>query len=239
MSTLQATWTPEGHLFFWSTGPTLDQAVSAELPDLQYVEGSLTHRSLAQPGQAMRRKRTPGLETTLHQALPVLASLPVDEPVSDSIKCWSAAAKLGLRLAAAQRVVPTVAQGRARWRALFTRSEDRARLDAVVRALPTASRSLPTHQRGKVKLFTPDHVVRAFVDGTIDWSITEYPTVSIEPFGGRWVVAPLNGKAQIKARQVDLFTGAVTELNAIHDFSFTTRLDVDAETVKVTPLLSY
>ncbi|KQN87400.1 hypothetical protein [Arthrobacter sp. Leaf69] len=77
------------------------------------------------------------------------------------------------------------------------------------------------------------------VDGTIDWSIQEYPTVSIEPFGGRWVVAPLNGKAQIKAQQVDLFTGAVTELNAVHDFSFTTRLDIDAENVKVTPLLSY
>ena len=47
------------------------------------------------------------------------------------------------------------------------------------------------------------------IDGTIDWSITDYPTVSIEPFGGRWVVAPLDGKARIKARQVDLFTGAV------------------------------
>lgn len=77
------------------------------------------------------------------------------------------------------------------------------------------------------------------IDGTIDWSITEYPAVSIEPFGGRWLVAPLNGKARIKAEQVDLFTGAVTELNAVHDFSFTARLDVDADTVKVTPLLSY
>ena len=77
------------------------------------------------------------------------------------------------------------------------------------------------------------------IDGTIDWSITEYPAVSIEPFGGRWVVAPLNGKARIEAQQVDLFTGAVTYLNTVHDFSFTTRLDIDADTVKVTPLLSY
>lgn len=77
------------------------------------------------------------------------------------------------------------------------------------------------------------------IDGTIDWSITDYPTVSIEPFGGRWVVAPLDGKARIKARQVDLFTGAVTDVNAVHDFSFTTRLDIDADTVKLTPLLSY
>lgn len=77
------------------------------------------------------------------------------------------------------------------------------------------------------------------IDGTIDWSITEYPAISIEPFGGRWVVAPLDGKARIKARQVDLFTGAVTEINAVHDFSFTTRLDIEANTVKLTPLLSY
>jgi hypothetical protein len=77
------------------------------------------------------------------------------------------------------------------------------------------------------------------IDGTIDWSITEYPAISVEPFGGRWVVAPLDGKARIKARQVDLFTGAVSDLNVIHDFSFTTRLDVDDESVRVTPLLTY
>lgn len=76
------------------------------------------------------------------------------------------------------------------------------------------------------------------VDGTIDWSITDYPAVKIEPFGGRWVIAPLDGKARIKARQVDLFTGAVTELNAVHDFSFTARLDIDGDTVKLTPQLS-
>lgn len=77
------------------------------------------------------------------------------------------------------------------------------------------------------------------IDGTIDWSITDYPNVSIEPFGGRWVVSPLDGKARIRARQVDLFTGAVTEINAVHDFSFTTRLDIDGDTVKLTPQLNY
>jgi len=76
------------------------------------------------------------------------------------------------------------------------------------------------------------------VDGTIDWSITDYPAVSIEPFGGRWVVAPLDGKARITARQVDLFTGATTDLNAVHDFSFTARLDVAGDTVNLTPQLS-
>ncbi|XAS63953.1 hypothetical protein ACOM2C_11725 [Pseudarthrobacter sp. So.54] len=77
------------------------------------------------------------------------------------------------------------------------------------------------------------------MDGTIDWSITEYPAVKIEPFGGRWVVAPLDGKARITARQIDLFTGAITDLNTVHDFSFTTRLDIDGDTVNITPLLNY
>src|SRR6478609_1807710 len=77
------------------------------------------------------------------------------------------------------------------------------------------------------------------MDGTIDWSITDYPSVSIEPFGGRWVVAPLDGKARIKARQQDLFTGAVSDIDSVHDFSFTTRLDIDGDTVKLTPQLDY
>ncbi|MEN8584118.1 hypothetical protein ABFP37_15580 [Burkholderia sp. RS01] len=77
------------------------------------------------------------------------------------------------------------------------------------------------------------------VDGTIKWSITEYPKISIEPFDGKWVVAPLDGKAKITAQQVDLFTGAVSALNVVHDFSFTTRLDIEGDTIKVTPLLSF
>ena len=77
------------------------------------------------------------------------------------------------------------------------------------------------------------------MDGTIDWSITDYPSVSIEPFGGRWVVAPLDGKARIKARQQDLFSGAVSDIDSVHDFSFTTRLDIDGDTVKLTPQLDY
>jgi hypothetical protein len=52
-------------------------------------------------------------------------------------------------------------------------------------------------------------------------------------------VAPLEGKARVTAQQTDLFTGAVSELNAEHDFSFTTRLDIGPDTITVTPLLTY
>jgi hypothetical protein len=76
-------------------------------------------------------------------------------------------------------------------------------------------------------------------DGTIKWSVTKYPEVSIDPFGGRWIVAPLDGKARVVAQQQSLFTGANFPLDEEVDFSFTTRLDVAGDTIKVTPLLSY
>ncbi|RKO22021.1 hypothetical protein D7Z96_14460 [Pseudarthrobacter phenanthrenivorans] len=76
-------------------------------------------------------------------------------------------------------------------------------------------------------------------DGSIKWSVTEYPNVSIEPFDGRWVVAPLDGKAKVEALQQNLFTGAWYPLDEEVDFSFTTRLDVSGDTVKVTPVLSF
>jgi hypothetical protein len=76
-------------------------------------------------------------------------------------------------------------------------------------------------------------------DGTIKWSVTKYPEISIEPFGGRWIVAPLDGKARVVAQQQSLFTGANFPLDEEVDFSFTTRLDVAGDTIKVTPLLSY
>jgi hypothetical protein len=76
-------------------------------------------------------------------------------------------------------------------------------------------------------------------DGTIKWSVTEYPNVAIEPFDGRWVVAPLDGKAKVEALQQNLFTGAWYPLDEEVDFSFTTRLDVSGDTIKVTPMLSF
>jgi hypothetical protein len=76
-------------------------------------------------------------------------------------------------------------------------------------------------------------------DGSIKWTVTEYPEVSIEPFDGRWVVSPLDGKAKVSALQQNSFTGAWFPLDEEVDFSFTTRLDVTGDSIKVTPLLSY
>ncbi|MFD0758442.1 hypothetical protein [Arthrobacter ulcerisalmonis] len=76
-------------------------------------------------------------------------------------------------------------------------------------------------------------------DGTIKWTVTEYPGVAIEPFDGRWVVSPLDGKAKVEALQQNAFTGVWYPLDEEVDFSFTTRLDVTADAVRVTPQLSF
>lgn len=111
--------------------------------------------------------------------------------------------------------------------------------DKVKEFLDTCAAQATNQQR-----LQPDcpfyHVTNSrVVDGTIKWQITEYPKVSIDPFDGQWVVAPLNGKARVTAREIDLFSGLVGDLNVVHDFSFTTKLDIGADTITVTPLVSF
>lgn len=74
-------------------------------------------------------------------------------------------------------------------------------------------------------------------DGTIAWSISAYPAVSVEPYQGGWALAPLAGKAELKATAVDLFTGAPSQLDKQIGYSFTARLDIGDGTVTVTPQL--
>ena len=86
---------------------------------------------------------------------------------------------------------------------------------------------------------SPTHPLTLVAPGTIKWAVSAYPEISIEPFEGRWVVAPLDGKARVTGSQIDLFTGTVSPLDEEVDFSYTTRLDVTPDTIKVTPLLTY
>lgn len=75
--------------------------------------------------------------------------------------------------------------------------------------------------------------------GTIEWTVTAYPEISIEPFDGRWVVAPLDGKAKVTGQQQDSFSGTYFPLNEEVAFSFTTRLDVTPDAVNLTPQFNF
>lgn len=75
------------------------------------------------------------------------------------------------------------------------------------------------------------------VDGTIAWSITQYPNATVTPFSGQWTVSPLSGKARLTARQIDLFTGQVGQLNVELNFEFTVNLSVSGTTITMTPVI--
>ncbi|MHA7141141.1 hypothetical protein ACX80T_06380 [Arthrobacter sp. Sr33] len=77
------------------------------------------------------------------------------------------------------------------------------------------------------------------VAGDIRWSITEYPTVSIEPFNGSWVMAPLSGNAELSTSLQDLFTGSIEPVTVPREFGFTARLSVGDDEIAVTPVVQY
>ncbi|MGO2541221.1 MAG: hypothetical protein ACTH8J_08750 [Specibacter sp.] len=73
----------------------------------------------------------------------------------------------------------------------------------------------------------------------VSWSIAEYPAITITPFGGQWIMAPLNVKAKVQYQEQDLFTGLVSEFKEAEDFGFTAKLTIDGTSVSVTPVVSY
>lgn len=77
------------------------------------------------------------------------------------------------------------------------------------------------------------------VAGDIRWAITEYPSVSIEPFNGNWVMAPLSGVAELSTSLQDLFTGTIEPVTVQREFGFTARLSVDDDEIAVTPVVQY
>ena len=155
-------------MFFWSLEEPLEVTAGRELPLLLRLSGEGATRPLASPGEGYKRRRTYGLDVDFAELVPMMVDLPRDAKVSDGVRCLAAAVKLGLRLAAAQRAVPTVIDGEARWRALFMHEEDRRSLDDIAAALPAWSRAEPLNDRGPVTLPTARRVVRGWVDRTID-----------------------------------------------------------------------
>jgi hypothetical protein len=168
MASLQATWTKEGTLFFWAAQGKLNQVLAAELPGILGLKPLKSNRSIAVPALSLRRKPTTGLELAVGQSIQTLIELNTPAAYSETIQCWSFCAKFAVELAAAQRVIPTVHNGEAKWRALISRTKDRHRLKQLAAALPPAGRSIPTNRKGRIRLQAPHLVIRQFIDATID-----------------------------------------------------------------------
>lgn len=167
MPHLQATLTPEGRLFFWSSLNALDVAMKMELPELENVPRKRCKKTLATPGTTMRRKPAAGIEVEVGDAVPALLQAPPGE-VSDSVHVFAHAARLALELASGHRVVPSVRGGSARWRALLSRPDDERRFNLLSRALPASARAIPTRSRGAIRLSASSAILRDFLDATVD-----------------------------------------------------------------------
>lgn len=77
------------------------------------------------------------------------------------------------------------------------------------------------------------------VTSPVKWTVVDYPTVTITPYGGKWIMAPLAVKAQVEYQEQNLFTGVVAPVQTAEEFGFTAKLSVSANTVSVTPVVSY
>lgn len=75
--------------------------------------------------------------------------------------------------------------------------------------------------------------------GDITWTIEEYPTASITPSEGTWLLAPLSGRARIDTQLRDFFSGAVSDVSEAVPFDFTADLNVTEDAVTVTPVVRY
>ncbi len=104
-------------------------------------------------------------------ALAVVPTLDLDR-LPGSIASWALASKLALDLVARERVVPTVQRrgGRieARWAAAFAASDDAAKVAALAACLPPAAHAVPVARDGTNAVWTPDALVRAYVDAVVD-----------------------------------------------------------------------
>ena len=170
MSGLQATWTPTQSLFLWSVTDRLASVLDRDLAGIGVIPAVST-RYLAMPtDNGIQRKKMHGIEIPLRHVVPALTEVTATAKVSDSLKVWSHAAKFGLELAARKRVIPTVFGADARWRALVSKKNDLLRFEALVDALPPASRCLPTREKGRgaIELVPADLVIRDFIDSLVD-----------------------------------------------------------------------
>lgn len=73
----------------------------------------------------------------------------------------------------------------------------------------------------------------------VTWTIVEYPSTTISPYGGKWIMAPLSVKAQVSYKQQDLFTGLISEFKNTSEFGFSAKLSISGSTVGVTPVVTY
>lgn len=78
-----------------------------------------------------------------------------------------------------------------------------------------------------------------WVASPIKWTITKYPQAHISAYGGTWSIAPLSFKARITFTEQNNQTGAMSIVNKEESYGFSAKLNIDGNSVNVTPVVKY
>ncbi|MFC4081042.1 DEAD/DEAH box helicase [Amycolatopsis samaneae] len=152
----QATYVPsdpprDGVLALWGEGVEGDTAIELVLPE----------------GKKFRRAKVAANVVPMARAIPRL--LVVGEDASPAVAAWSAAVNAGVNLVARGRLRPSVSPGGVgSWRVGPLDARDEELLRGLAGALPPEAHALPLSGLKRVRLHSPESLVRALWDATAD-----------------------------------------------------------------------
>ncbi|MDQ7802219.1 DEAD/DEAH box helicase [Amycolatopsis sp. A133] len=131
------------------------------------VAGGTTIELVLPRGAKFARTKVDAELVPLERALPRLLS--VGEEASPAVAAWSAAVNAGVNLVARGRLRPAVSPaGAAAWRIGPLDAADEELLRGLAGALPPEAYALPLTGLKKIRLHSPDSLVRALWDATAD-----------------------------------------------------------------------
>lgn len=131
------------------------------------VAGGTTIELVLPRGAKFARTKVEAELVPLERALPRLLS--VGEEASPAVAAWSAAVNAGVNLVARGRLQPAVSPaGAAAWRIGPLDAADEELLRGLAGALPPEAYALPLTGLKRIRLHSPDSLVRALWDATAD-----------------------------------------------------------------------
>ncbi|MFB9685380.1 DEAD/DEAH box helicase [Amycolatopsis plumensis] len=131
------------------------------------VAGGTTIELVLPRGAKFARTKVEAELVPLERALPRLLS--VGEQASPAVAAWSAAVNAGVNLVARGRLRPAASPGgAAAWRIGPLDAADEELLRGLAGALPPEAYALPLTGLKRIRLHSPDSLVRALWDGTAD-----------------------------------------------------------------------
>ncbi|WP_106176693.1 DEAD/DEAH box helicase [Prauserella shujinwangii] len=148
-------------------------------------------------GRSFRRTTVDAHVLPLADALPRLLAAGDDQ--GPCLAAWGAAVHAGLHLIARGRLRPAASQGGlAAWRVGPLDTGDEARLRALAAALPPEAHALPISGLSRIRLHSPESLVRALWDATADLLVRTSAAGAVPgagPFADP-VALPLSGEVE-------------------------------------------